>query len=172
MPDDSAPSTATYTLRQLSDLTGIGHRRLRKWVAGGALSPTVFRGRSTTYGPRHVLEIHAAHRLLADNLPLAAIGEQLRGLPDSEVARIGGVAPPSPPPPLPPPPPPPHHATQTSPAATTIPPAGPPPPTYPAEQWERVMLLPGLELHVNAAGGPLLRRVADDIYAHYGARRM
>ncbi|WP_437651494.1 hypothetical protein [Sorangium sp. So ce362] len=33
----------------------------------------------------------------------------------------------------------------------------PPEPTYAAERWERVVLVPGLELLVSSAGGPILR---------------
>jgi hypothetical protein len=40
---------------------------------------------------------------------------------------------------------------------------------YPAERWERVVLIPGLELFVNGAGGAILRRLAAEIYAQYGA---
>ena len=43
-----------------------------------------------------------------------------------------------------------------------------PPPKYPAERWERIVLVPGVELHVNAAGGPMLRRMAEEIFAAYG----
>ncbi len=46
-----------------------------------------------------------------------------------------------------------------------------PPPKYPAERWERIVLVPGVELHVNAAGGPMLRRMAEEIFAHYGPAR-
>lgn len=47
-------------------------------------------------------------------------------------------------------------------------PVRPPPPKYPAERWERIVLVPGVELHVNAAGGPMLRRMAEEIFAAYG----
>lgn len=47
-------------------------------------------------------------------------------------------------------------------------PAKPPPPKYPAERWERIVLVPGVELHVNTAGGPMLRRMAEEIFAAYG----
>ena len=52
------------------------------------------------------------------------------------------------------------------PAATA--PVRPPPPKYPLERWERIVLVPGVELHVNAAGGPMLRRMAEEIFAAYG----
>jgi DNA-binding transcriptional MerR regulator len=54
------------------------------------------------------------------------------------------------------------------PAPTVEAPARPPPPKYPAERWERIVLVPGVELHVNAAGGPMLRRMAEEIFAAYG----
>ena len=50
-------------------------------------------------------------------------------------------------------------------------PARPAPPKYPAERWERIVLVPGVELHVNAAGGPMLRRMAEEIFAAYGPAR-
>lgn len=43
-----------------------------------------------------------------------------------------------------------------------------PAPSYPAERWERVVLVPGLELHVRADAGELLRRLAEEIHTRYG----
>lgn len=37
-----------------------------------------------------------------------------------------------------------------------------------AERWERTVLVPGLEVHVNWAGGPILRRMAQEIVAYFG----
>jgi DNA-binding transcriptional MerR regulator len=56
----------------------------------------------------------------------------------------------------------------TPPAPAPQAPARPPPPKYPLERWERIVLVPGVELHVNAAGGPMLRRMAEEIFAAYG----
>ena len=39
----------------------------------------------------------------------------------------------------------------------------------PGESWGRVMLLPGLELHVLASAGEVVRRLAREILARYGA---
>lgn len=47
-------------------------------------------------------------------------------------------------------------------------PVRPQPPKYLLEGWELIVLVPGVELHVNAAGGPMLRRMAEEIYAAYG----
>ncbi len=42
-------------------------------------------------------------------------------------------------------------------------------PTYPFVQWEAVTLLSGMVLMVDPAEGPILRRIADEIYRHFGA---
>lgn len=46
------------------------------------------------------------------------------------------------------------------------PPAGPL--GLPSEHWERLMLLPGLELFYRADGGPVLRRLAVEIWKQFG----
>ncbi|MEO5727502.1 MAG: MerR family transcriptional regulator [Byssovorax sp.] len=61
---------------------------------------------------------------------------------------------------------------EAPPAPTAATPARPPPPKYPAERWERIVLVPGVELHVNAAGGPMLRRMAEEIFAAYGPAKV
>ncbi len=40
---------------------------------------------------------------------------------------------------------------------------------FAGEAWERVVLIPGLELHVSSHGGALLRRLAQEIVERYGA---
>lgn len=54
------------------------------------------------------------------------------------------------------------------PPPTTQTPVRPAPPKYPLERWERIVLVPGVELHVNTAGGLMLRRMAEEIFAAYG----
>ncbi|HEX2572079.1 MAG TPA: MerR family transcriptional regulator [Polyangia bacterium] len=39
----------------------------------------------------------------------------------------------------------------------------------PSERWERIMLLPGLELCYRTDGGPVLRRLAGEIWKQFGA---
>jgi DNA-binding transcriptional MerR regulator len=52
-------------------------------------------------------------------------------------------------------------------------PAPPAPPTAPAglpsERWERLTLVPGLELSYRTDGGPVLRRLAAEIWQQFGA---
>lgn len=40
----------------------------------------------------------------------------------------------------------------------------------PSEHWEHLVLLPGLELSYRADGGPVLRRLAAEIWRQFGAR--
>ena len=47
-------------------------------------------------------------------------------------------------------------------------PPPPKPPSYPCERWERIVLLPGLELSVQDQ--PALRRIAAEVYEHYGSK--
>ena len=56
-------------------------------------------------------------------------------------------------------------------ATAATPPPQPPEATPPAaaDTWERIVLLPGLELHLRTTGGPLLRRLATEISAQYRA---
>jgi hypothetical protein len=48
-------------------------------------------------------------------------------------------------------------------------PAPPPAPSYPSTPWEVVELSAGLVLMVNSTKGPLVRRIADEIYRYYGS---
>lgn len=60
-----------------------------------------------------------------------------------------------------------HLATPPPPPASPAPlatPAG-----LPSEHWERLTLLPGLELFYRTDGGPVLRRLAAEIWKQFGA---
>ena len=52
----------------------------------------------------------------------------------------------------------------TTPDGVPLPPAAA---TYPFTTWELVYLMDGLSLMVNPSLGPLVRRIADDIFRHY-----
>jgi hypothetical protein len=104
--------------------------------------------------------------------------------PAAAVAPVVGAAPPQPAPrppastaavtapPAPASPPPASPAAATGPAPAAPPAASPTPrqpppePSYPAERWERVVLHPGLELHVRDE--PALRRLAQEIFRYFG----
>jgi DNA-binding transcriptional MerR regulator len=163
-----------HSLRKLAEMTGTTLRTLRRWVHTGAVSSTFFRGPATTYGARHVDEVHAIKRLLAENLSLEAIRGRLTRLTDDELARFlrpepvaeaGGAAAV-------------EAAGLEAPAlagATTTgtleqAPVGPAT-TYAAERWEHATLLPGLKLLVRDDGGALVRRIAQEIQERYAVAK-
>lgn len=43
-------------------------------------------------------------------------------------------------------------------------------PSVPSEKWERLTLLPGLEVSYRADGGPVLRRLAEEIWTQFAGR--
>lgn len=178
-----SPPSPPYTSRKLAKLVGVEHRTLLRWIAADLLSPTPFHGPKTSYGARHLEEARAIVRLRVDNLTYAAIARRLRGLSDEDLARLSqhGERPAAlaPPPTAPEPPP----VSPTGPAAPPGPPASPErnadpaterpseaPEPGPSDPWERVVLLPGLELFVRLGAGPLVQRLAAEIQAHYGVR--
>jgi DNA-binding transcriptional MerR regulator len=140
-----------YTINELLAATGTSARTVRHWIARGLLDAPEMRGVATRYTEEQMLRARAIAALRRQNLKLAAIRKRLANASRDDLEAL--VAP-----------------VGTRPAPTVVPPP-PPPPTFPAQSWYRLVLLPGLELHVDANGGPLLQRIAQAIYDHYGTRR-
>lgn len=134
------------TLLELAEATGAKPRSLRYWISLGLLPSPRLRGSRTTYGADHLAHARAVVRLREQGLGFGEIRRRLVKASSDELARLGA----------------PH------PVPLDAPPPPPSPPTYPAERWERVVLMPGLELAVRADAAPVLRRIAQDIYSHYG----
>lgn len=61
-------------------------------------------------------------------------------------------------------------ALDKSPSPAPAVPPGTDAPTVPAEKWERLTLLAGLEVSYRADGGPVLRRLAEEIWRQYAGR--
>lgn len=110
-----------------------------------------------------------------ERLDIREIGRRLAAMSPAEIARLAepeaapaAKAAPAPgPAPAPRPASPPDAATlepsgsaQAAAAQTAAP--------FPAERWDRVVLVPGLELLVRADGSPLLQRLAREIVQRYG----
>lgn len=150
------------TLR-MSDLvaaTGATPRAVRFYVERGLLPKAEGRGTGLIYTEEHVLRLRAVRHFRAQRLTVAQIRDRLARLSPAELARLG--APPSPPGASPP-------ATLGPGTSRTTPAAGAADAarSWCAERWERVALLPGLELHVRADAGPLIRRLAEEIQSRY-----
>lgn len=139
-PSDTA---APLTFEQLVAGTEVTRRTLRRWTQAGLLRPPELRGPRTVYPAAHRPRVLAIVAMRAQSLTLDQIHERLIAAPPAEPA-----------------------APAPEPAA----PAPDPAPAPMGEAWERVALLPGLELHVRAGGGALVRRIAEEIVARYAAR--
>ena len=150
----------TYTITQLAQVTGVSSRTMRSWIKAGLVPAPVFRGSRTRYGRVHLLRVLAVKQLRAEFLTVPQIKRQLAAASVEDVERLAHRADT-------------RHAlggTASPDAAAAVPATYHPPadPTYPAERWEKVVLLPGLEIHVR--NEPVLRRIAQEIFTHFGPR--
>ncbi len=155
----------TYRIEEITRRTGFTARAVRYYVQRGLLPATPQRGVATVYTHEQLLRLLAITLLRTrERLRLEAVKRRLAGmsLADVEalVATIGGV-------PLPA-----GAATGTAPASVGAAPgdgavgsAGPP--TF--LRWDRAELLPGLEIAVRSDAAPVVRRLAEEIFAKYGA---
>jgi DNA-binding transcriptional MerR regulator len=83
---------STYTLAELSELTGIPRRTIRFYTTEGLLPRPLTRGRYASYTQAHLDRLLLIDTLKRSYLPLAAIKEQLGALSDEQVS---GLATPS-----------------------------------------------------------------------------
>jgi DNA-binding transcriptional MerR regulator len=146
------PPMPTYKLTDLAKATGLTPRAVRYYAERGLLPRAPFRGSSTAYDEEHLLQLKAVHRLRREErLGLDAIRARLARLSRAELEALAQ-------------PPPAQAPSPAEPAAPTaeLSPAG-------AERWDRIVLLPGMELHLRSDATPLLRRLAREIQAQYGA---
>ncbi len=91
------PLEPEYTLQDLADLAGVTPRTIRFYVAQGVLPSPGRTGPGTTYGPSHLARLRLIRRLQREHLPLAEIRARLAALPDDAViALVEAPAPPQP----------------------------------------------------------------------------
>lgn len=132
-----------YSIRQLAKLGGISPDTIREWVKRGLLPRVRFAGRSTRYGDAHLQRIRAIKRLKGEGLALVDVGTRLATMTPQDIQVLLQPVPAAPPPP----------------AA----------PTFPAENWKRLVLCPGLELHI--ADTAVHKRMAQQVYDDFLARQ-
>lgn len=151
-PRSPAPTTG-WRIRELAQMTGVSVRTLRNYVTAGLLTPTELRGTATRYQRRELLRLVAVMRARKETkLSLADMKQKLDAVGDGELeawVRAGtlplavsaalGIEPP----------PPPASASAPGPAARnseTAPSQALQRWTRQLEAWQRIQLLPGLEL--------------------------
>lgn len=148
-----------YTIDQLAGAVGVQRRTIRLWVARRLLSPPRSRGPGARYAADSMLRVRVIAKLRHDGWLLDQIAHEIaHATPEQLASLLPPPAPVSPAPPL----------AAPAPDAGNASPPPPSPPSYPAARWERVVLVPGLELHVDLSAGQALQRVAHEIYRHYG----
>ncbi|WP_437652151.1 helix-turn-helix domain-containing protein [Sorangium sp. So ce1182] len=178
----SGGAGVTYDLAELAQASAVSSRTIRLYVARELLPPPMIRGTSTSYGQEHLLRLRAIARLRAEKgLRLVDIQRRLAKLSPAALADLAGPLPPE---------------VATSPAAPARragrarkplpPPVGasardplplpgdaiardPLPLPGGLERWDRLDLLPGLELHLRSDATAVVRRIAAEIHARYGA---
>lgn len=127
-------------LAELAHAAGVSPRTVRYYIQRGLLPAPDFRGAETAYGREHLLRLQAIRRLQDQFWPLDAIGRALaqadaRWLEDVLAGRVTLPQPDGDPPPI-------EAPGEARPAC--------PPPTPAGEVWWRVVLAPGVELHLTA----------------------
>jgi DNA-binding transcriptional MerR regulator len=133
-----------YSIRELARLAGIAPDTIREWIKRGLIPRVRFQGPKTRYSEVHLQRIRAVKRLKGESLSLDDIGIRMATMSPLELQNI--VQPPV-------------VAAPSPPAATS----------FPAENWKRVVLCPGLELHV--ADTAVHKRMAQQVYDDFHARQ-
>jgi DNA-binding transcriptional MerR regulator len=138
-----------YKLDELARAAEVAPRTVRYYVQRGLLRAPDFRGKDTTYGPEHLLRLQAIKRLQEAHLPLDEIQGRLGSASTTELERLaaGTLA---------------ERPGTAKPASRVAPDARPP------ERWDRIVLAPGVELHVRSDADPEARRIARSIQTQYG----
>jgi DNA-binding transcriptional MerR regulator len=138
---------ATYRLGEIARLAGVTPRTLRYYIELGLLPGPEQRGVQTVYTHAQLVRLQAIPLLRKrDRLRLPMVKRRLNAMTDAEIEAL---------------------VTPAKPPAATPPGVAPPP--YPCVRWDYVELLPGLELRVRSNAGAVLRRLAQEIHARYGA---
>jgi DNA-binding transcriptional MerR regulator len=182
-PKTPAPKDG-LVIAELARISGVPLRTLRYYVQLGLLRPLEFRGTATRYPRRELLRLLGIPRMRAETrASLAEIKRKLDALADPELEAwlLSGPLPPG------------AAAALEAPgrAAADIPrfdasraagnsepctfDAGTSAPVSrhergPVETWQRVCLLPGLELMLRSDASPAVRRAAQSIYDDYVGR--
>lgn len=119
------------------------------------------RGRGRIYGEEHLVRLRAARTLRAQGLLIDDMRFRLDRASPQELHALAAALPgtpttaPAPPAPTPQP---------SAAASSSSPPCA-------SQHWERIELIPGLEIHFRSDGGPLLGRLAGEIHARYALGR-
>ncbi len=135
-----ANSQTALTLDELCDATSENRRTVRFYILNGLLTPPVGAGPAARYPGEHIERLRFIRQMQAEGMQLSKIRALLEATPLAELTRVTAT-----PPPLA--------------AAAPEPPGAPRPEEGLARsQWERVVLEPGVELHLRRPLGVATNR--------------
>lgn len=140
----------TYSMQEVEAQTGVNARTLRYWIRHRIVPKPIGRGRGARYDERHLLCARVTRVLREQGKSLHEIRNQIARSSPEELAAL---------------------APASRPVGADGTPVPPPAPTYPFSLWEIVSLSTGIALMVDPTRGAGVRRVADEIYRHYGTVR-
>ena len=84
---------STYTIQELTDLTGLSRRTIHFYKGQGILAPPMGAGLGARYGEEHLLRLRLVPLLRRQGLRLDAIRERLVGMSLAEMQRSLAAAP-------------------------------------------------------------------------------
>jgi DNA-binding transcriptional MerR regulator len=160
-PKTPAP-TGGWSIAELAQLSGVTVRTLRDYVRRGFLRPFEFRGTSTRYPRRALLRLFALLRLRAETRAnLTEIRRKLDAQSDPEleawlrerglsVAVLAAL-----------------HADSPADSAPSLPAQPTVAVAELGETWQRIEILPGLELLLRSTASPAAKEAARRIYDEY-----
>ncbi len=154
----AAGQVGIYKARELATRGEVTLRRVRLYVEEKLLPPPLARGNGRVYTEQHLVKLRAIRALRQKGMLLKDIQTRLRSASTEELVAIGGASPAA-------------AGTGTAEAGATA--SGTAEETAArslGQRWQRIELLPGMELHVRADAGPLLARLAQEIHARYAVK--
>ena len=154
-------ATEGVTMAGLEERTGVGRRAVHGWMHAGLLPRPALRGLGAIYDEPFIERVLQIRELRREGLKLREIPDELsRRAAKAKVAKKLADA-----------------AAQEAAAQATTAAAGPKattpqgaPGMGAVQAWERVVLVPGLELSYRTDAGEVLRRLVEEIWTRYGLK--
>ena len=150
----------TFTAAELAEETGLQPRTIRHYSFTGLITKPPFRGRSTAYTEENLADVLTVRALTKEGLGAPEVKAAMAKMTLAEIRAKAGLPPVDCSPPTPP---------VVVPANPAPPPPAPEPRASLGEDWSRVALLPGLELHVRGDAKDFVRKVAREIREKYAS---
>jgi DNA-binding transcriptional MerR regulator len=155
----------SYKIDELAREAQVSPRTIRYYVQRGLLPAPAFHGKDTTYERGHLLRLQVIKKLQQSHMPLeeiqaritAASAAELERMLSQTQSRAGASAEPAP-----------RGGPYRAPGARDPLPVHIPSAAGQPERWERIHVMPGLEVHVRSDAGPEARRAAREIQSQYG----